>query len=95
VVSVGGKGVAVKVGRGWVAVTVGASRVAVPLAVIDGKSTVAVGEAAARVAVGVPVCVLTAEVLVKTFGTLMGFPEAIKVEFPKQLARCKSATVTR
>ena len=69
----------------------------IELAVTEGRSEVEVGEAASKVKVGeaVRVGVFTEEVLVATFGTLIGFPEAINVELPRQFARCKSATVTR
>ena len=82
---------------GVVAVGDGTSVVATKLAVADGGIDVEVGEAGSKVKVGeaVQVGVFTEDVLVGTFGTLIGFPEAMKVELPRQFARCKSATVTR
>jgi hypothetical protein len=80
----------------------GTSVVGTKLAVADGGIRVQVGEATSKVGVAtskvgdaVQVGVFTEDVLVGTFGTLIGFPTAIKVELPKQFARCKSATVTR
>jgi phosphate/sulfate permease len=81
--------VAVGVGVG---VIVGTSVVGTRIIVADGEG---VGEATSKVGDAVQVDVFTEDVLVGTFGTLSGFPVAIKVELPIQFARCRSTTVTR
>ena len=92
-------GVAVTVGvTDGSGVSVGDGTSVVGIRVADGVGVkVEVGKTTSKVKVGeaVQVGVFTEDVLVATFGTLIGFPEAMKVELPRQFARCKSATVTR